>query len=79
MSKRETWRDKARPIIAEVLLEHAGEDEKEIRSALRDAYPWFERKYWPYKVWCDEIRRQMNKKESPQVIAAREAGQIDWC
>jgi hypothetical protein len=54
----ETWRERAAPIIAYVLHANAGKPEKVIRKALRDAYPFGERKYWPYKVWLDEVRRQ---------------------
>lgn len=52
-----TWRDRASPIIREVLRQTRGKSEKEIRKALVAAYPFGERKYWPYKVWLDEIRR----------------------
>lgn len=52
------WRSAAAPIIASVLKETAGQDEKAIKKALRDAYPFGERKYFPYKIWCNEIQRQ---------------------
>lgn len=58
-----TWRESATPIIRQVLADNAGKPEKEIRKALRDAYPWGERRYHPYKIWCDEIRRQRGKKK----------------
>jgi hypothetical protein len=58
-----TWRDSARPIIAQVLMDTTGLSEKEIRSALREAYPWGERKYHPYKIWCDEIKVQRGKRK----------------
>ena len=58
-----TWRDKARPIIAAVLRENDGKPLKEIRAALRAAYPFYARLCWPYKVWCDEIRLQLGLKE----------------
>ena len=35
-----TWRDSTRPIIAAVLKENEGKTDKEIRAALREAYPW---------------------------------------
>jgi hypothetical protein len=60
--KSQTWRDSARPIIHRVLKETEGKDEKEIRKALKEAYPFGERRYHPYKVWCDEIRVQMGKR-----------------
>jgi len=63
-----TWRDVAKPIIALVLKDTQGKDEKEIRKALRAAYPWGQRKYHPYKIWCDEIKHQRGLKRRKQVI-----------
>jgi hypothetical protein len=57
-----TWRDIARPIIQKVLADNEGKDEKIIKSALRDAYPFGERRYHPYKVWLDEIKVQTKKR-----------------
>lgn len=56
------WREYARPIIARVLAETAGQDEKVIRRALVEAYPFGERAMHPYKIWCDEVRRQRGRK-----------------
>jgi hypothetical protein len=69
-----TWRDHARPIIARVLSATSGLPEKDIRKALRDAYPYGERAMHPYKIWCDEIRRQRGLK-TPR--AARTTGVVD--
>jgi len=57
-----TWREHARPIIAKVLADNEGKTEKEIRRALRDAYPYGERSMHPYKIWCDEIKVQRGQK-----------------
>lgn len=57
------WRATAAPIIARVLLETAGKPEKEVRAALHAAYPFGEREYWPYKIWCSEIAYQRGRKE----------------
>lgn len=57
-----SWRDSARPLIAAVLVETNGQSEKEIRKALRAAYPWGPREHHPYKIWCDEIKRQRGLK-----------------
>lgn len=57
-----SWRDIAKPIIAEVLRENEGKDPKEVRKALREAYPFGERKYHPYKIWIDEIRVQLGHR-----------------
>ena len=56
------WRKIARPIIATCLWDHRGEPEKMIRKALREAYPFGEREYHPYKIWLDEIRLQRGLK-----------------
>ena len=78
--KERSWRDIARPIIAEVLAETRGRSEKDIRKALFDAYPFGERAMHPYKVWCDEVRRQTGRKpptkaEKRQKVEADAAGQ----
>ena len=58
------WRAKAAPIIAEVLRNTRGLPEREVRRALRDAWPpaWGEMALHPYKIWLDEIARQTGKK-----------------
>jgi phenylpyruvate tautomerase PptA (4-oxalocrotonate tautomerase family) len=55
------WRNIAAPRIAEVIAKHVGEDENKIRLALRDAYPFGERKYHPYKIWLSEVNIQLGK------------------
>jgi hypothetical protein len=65
-----TWRDVARPIIAAVIAEVGRDDEKRLRAALRDAWPkqWGKREHHPYKVWLDEIKRQLSPQyEKPPV------------
>jgi len=57
-----TWREHARPIIAKVLADNKDKSEKEIKTALRNAYPYGERARHPYKIWCDEIKIQRNQK-----------------
>ncbi len=57
-----TWRDMARPIIAEVIAEVGTGDPGRLKRALFDAYPFGERQYHPYKIWLDEIRSQTGKK-----------------
>lgn len=54
-----SWREEAAPIIARVIREVGTADPRALRKALRDAYPWHPKLSWPYKVWRDEIRRQM--------------------
>ena len=56
------WRSVAAPVIAKVLKENTGKPEKEIKKALREAYPFGQRSFHPYKTWCDEIRVQRGLK-----------------
>ena len=60
------WRNNMEPIIRKVVEEHAGESESAIRLALRKANPLFERKYHPYRIWCDQINVQLGKKPHPK-------------
>lgn len=53
------WRSRARPIIAQVLKETQGQDEKAVAKALQEAYPFGPRRYHPYKIWRSEVRRQL--------------------
>jgi len=53
------WRKIAAPIIAKVIEEVGVEDERALRKALLEAYPFGQRSLWPYKVWRDEVRRQL--------------------
>jgi hypothetical protein len=55
------WRDEAAPIIAEVLQRVGTGDMNALRKALREAYPFGDRKCFPYKVWCSEIKRQLGR------------------
>ena len=57
-----TWREHCRPIIAKVLADNKGKSEKEIKKELQESYPFGERKHHPYKIWCDEIKRQKGIK-----------------
>lgn len=51
-----SWRDRARPIIQKVFKEYPPGKERE--KALREAYPFGERKNFPYKAWLREIKVQ---------------------
>lgn len=40
------------------IKETAGQDDKLVRKALREAYPFGPRENHPYKIWLDEIKKQ---------------------
>lgn len=56
-----TWRSRCAELIRATIKANQGKSEREIRAALRKVYPWGPREHWPYKVWLDEIRRQLGK------------------
>lgn len=59
------WRTKAAEVISEVLDQcdwSTPENEKATRARLREAYPFGVKEHHPYKIWLDEIARQMGKK-----------------
>ena len=70
-----TWRSVAAPIIRKVLLDNEGQDEKVIRKALRDAYPFGRRTHYPYKVWIDEIRKQRGISSKRKTVAPNDKNQ----
>lgn len=81
------WRRRAAPIVAQILRETKGQSEEKIRKALREAYPFGERRYHPYKIWLDEIQRQRGKKhplghkrswENRQDRISRDQKKWDW-
>jgi len=46
------WRARAERVIAEIdAVLPAGATVRERRAALREGYPFGERRCWPYKVW----------------------------
>lgn len=71
-----SWREKAKPIIADVIATVGTDDRKALRKALREAYPFGQRQYHPYRIWCDEIARQLGEKP---VLGTREKKAIPCC
>lgn len=59
------WREIARPIIADTISKIGLDNDKKLKKALREAYPFGERANHPYKIWLDEIKRQTGKKKKP--------------
>lgn len=55
---RGAWRVAADAVLIRVFaFLPEGADAKQIRKAVREAYPFGPRKYWPYKVWLARVRR----------------------
>jgi len=63
MSTGSYWRNRAAPIIAQTIARVGRDDERALRKALHDAHPFGERRMHPYKIWCDEVRRQLEGRQ----------------
>lgn len=46
----------ARSVILAAIQHYPDLDGQELRRALNKHYPFGERKYYPYKIWCSETR-----------------------
>lgn len=57
-----SWRERAQKVVEKVIARVGLDDAKALRKALREAYPFGERKYYPYDVWLDEIKIQTGAK-----------------
>lgn len=71
-----SWYESARVYIRKVhesLPETATYAER--RKAVQDAYPWGERRYHPYKMWCKAQREYLGrfKNDPPGGMFAKEA------
>ena len=57
-----TWRDSIRPRVARVLAKcrEEGLDYRATRRALRKANPFLGGPSWQYRVWCSEVRHQLD-------------------
>ena len=58
--REQTWREKSACVIRDIIKDNEGKTPEEIRRILRNHYPFGSRQYYPYKVWLDEIKRQLN-------------------
>ncbi len=66
-----TYREVSAPIVREVVRRVGLADRKALRKALRDAYPFGAREYWPYKAWLIEIKAQTGGMRNPRRIAGQ--------
>ncbi len=65
-----TWRDEAN----RVLREFYAKGHTPTKDELFEAYPWGMREYWPYKVWCEQVKWW--KAGCPQPIRHRKPVEV---
>lgn len=54
------WRYRSREVISTIIQANDGKPEAEMRKLISLAYPFGERRNHPYKIWLDEVKRQMD-------------------
>jgi uncharacterized protein (TIGR02996 family) len=73
------WRDESRRVIAVALAALPADADRTAKAkALRDAYPFGERRGWPYKAWLAEQRIALGTRPG---TASRvpQGGGCGWC
>lgn len=77
------WVKEAQQVVRATLARlPEGATLKEKRAALRNAYPFGPRQYYPYRVWCKTVREELGQEpiEGPPVCrlpAPRPTGNLD--
>lgn len=56
------WRNMALEVITKVMNDNPTAGPAELRKLLRAAYPFGQRKYHPYKIWCEEQRNAIETR-----------------
>lgn len=57
-----TWRQQAQAAIAKALEDVTSTAPDELRRILFDAYPFGVRQYHPYKIWCDAVNKEIERR-----------------
>lgn len=63
-----TWRAHAQAVIAQARAAHPDAAGAELRALLHAAYPFGERHYWPYTVWCQCVREALGLPRRRQTV-----------
>lgn len=66
MATKSYWRPIARKAITDVISANPGLDEKALRKKISLAYPFGRRSEHPYKIWLDEVKKQLEAREKLQ-------------
>ena len=58
-------RSRAQMVVRDVFARHEHADAKDVRAALRNAYPFAARRGHAYRVWLEEVRRECARARVP--------------
>jgi hypothetical protein len=69
------WRIVARLEIEKVIGKY-GLSHPDIKKFISDAYPFGERKYWPRKVWLDEVKKCLGGTKNKSHLTKEEMEEL---
>lgn len=53
------WRTVANEVIDGVVQQNPGLSMDELRKKISQSYPFYERKYHPYKIWLSAVKQKL--------------------
>ena len=65
MNTGSNWRNISYLTIQKVLADNPGKSQAELKKLISAAYPFGERKMWPYKVWLEEVHAALHDRRQP--------------
>jgi hypothetical protein len=61
-----SWREESRKVIQTVMDQNPGLETAELKKLISAAYPFGERKHWPYQCWLSEVREALKPAPQPE-------------
>ncbi len=59
-----------------IVIGQYGLSHPDIKKLISAAYPFGERKYWPYKVWLDEVKKYSGGKKDKTSLTKAEMEEL---
>ena len=71
------WRREARKVIQDLVVRYEGLADEDLRKVISAAYPFGERRLWPYKCWLREVKEFFSGYEGDTVTEREEKEQLE--
>ena len=68
-----SWRFAAQRVIASIEHDYRDKPLSDLKAALHEAYPFGQRRNYPYKIWCEEQRLAIARHPESQTKQAESA------
>ncbi len=70
------WKAQSLAVIASVIAEHPNATPRQLRQAVRRAYPFGSRSNYPYQAWKEAVEAILGPSERKQKIMDARAAEI---